>query len=94
MSKASMATKALDFLQRGTVLGLLSYTGFQFYQIVENVRSFDLDSPNNPHAQSTYFEETEKKIQEDDMTKAGNDYLDKYRSDDYLKQQVKANVPK
>mmetsp|Transcript_14770 Transcript_14770/g.19327 ORF Transcript_14770/g.19327 Transcript_14770/m.19327 type:complete len:95 (-) Transcript_14770:336-620(-) len=90
MSKVGLGTRVLDVLHKGTVLGLMSFAGFQLYQILNNVREFDMNSPSSPHANSNYFEETEKKMQEESAAKAGNDYLDRYRDENYLKDQVKA----
>lgn len=77
----------MDLVHKTTVVGLLSYTGFQFYQIVTNVREFEM---NQSHAQSTYFEETEDKIRQESQAESGTDYLNRYRKEDYLKDQVKA----
>mmetsp|Transcript_12171 Transcript_12171/g.33777 ORF Transcript_12171/g.33777 Transcript_12171/m.33777 type:complete len:90 (-) Transcript_12171:1606-1875(-) len=88
MSKVTLGTRVLDALQRTTVLGLISYCGFEIWQINKNVRDFSLDSP---HKHSTYFEDTEQKVKEESDTGVGNDYLDRYRDEEYLKSQVKAN---
>ncbi len=85
MWKATLGTRILDTLHKCTVLGLISYCGFQTYQVFTKAYEFNVDSP---HMHSTYFEDTEKKVEEESQTAAGADYLDRYRDEKYLKGQV------
>jgi hypothetical protein len=52
--------------QRGAVLGLLSFFGFQVYQIGAAVYTGRVDSP---YMQSTYRQQVEEKVKEEYTTK-------------------------
>lgn len=93
MSKATMFTRAADLLQRGVVLGLISFTGFQVYQIGRNAISGRVDSP---YMQSTYFNDVEEKVKEEYRKDNIVDRRDWYQAEDdsYLKDQVRPNITK
>lgn len=90
----SFFTKAADFAQRGMVLGLLSFFGFQIYQIGSNTLQGVVDSP---YMHSTYFKDVEEKVKEEykkDNVVDSSQKRDWYQADDdsYLKEQVRPNI--
>ena len=88
----SVFTRAANVAQKGTVLGLMSFFGFQIYQIGRNVQSGRVD---HPVMESTYFEDVASKVREEYATKDGKiDTRDWYEEDDasYLKDQVRPNI--
>jgi len=98
----SIFTKAADFVQRGMVLGLFTFFGFQAYQIGANVWRGKVDSP---YMHSTYFQDVEEKVKEENKKArvtvdepegylAAASRRDMYPEDDdsYLKDQVRANI--
>ena len=88
MSKASLATRVADVLHKVVVVGLMSFTGFQAYQIGRNVYEFEIDSP---HMHSTYFEDVNAKVIEQRENDARVDGADAYRDEDYIKKQLQAS---
>lgn len=59
----SIFTRLADVAHRGAVLGLLSFFGFQAYQIAANVNSGrPLDSP---YMKSTYRDDVRNKVEEE-----------------------------
>jgi hypothetical protein len=94
MSTPNFFSKAADFAQRTIVIGLMSYFGFQAYQIFKFTTAGIIDSP---YMKSTYFKDVEEKVKED-MLKDNevNDIKqrDMYQEDDdsYLKEQVRPNI--
>ena len=87
-------TKAADFAQRGAVLGLLSFFGFQVYQIGSNSFKGVVDSP---YMKSTYFKDVEEKVKEEykkDNVIDSSEKRDWYQADDdsYLKEQIRPNI--
>jgi hypothetical protein len=90
----SFATKAADFAQRTVVCGLLSFFGFQVYQIFTQARRGVVDSP---YLESTYFKDVENKVKEElekQDTVHSAKMRDMYQEDDdsYLKEQVRPNI--
>lgn len=89
----SFATKAADFAQRTVVCGLLSFFGFQVYQIFTQARKGVVESP---YLESTYFKDVENKVKEELEKQDIVDNIkvrDMYPEDDdsYLKDQVRPN---
>ena len=95
MSRQTLLTKAADAAQRATVLGLLSFFGFQAYQIGKFVYERKVDSP---YMHSTYREEVDAKVREGyrtDNVVDGRNQRDWYAEDDdegYRRDQVRANI--
>lgn len=90
----SLFTKAADFVQRGAVLGLLTFFGFQVYQIGSNTLKGVVDSP---YMKSTYFKDVDEKVKEEykkDNVIDSSEKRDWYQADDdsYLKEQVRPNI--
>lgn len=88
----SFINRLADVAHRGIVLGLLSLTAFQGYQIVKNLRE-PIDSP---YQQSTYFKDVEQKVKEEYRKEGHVDKRDWYQAEDqsYLKDQVRPNLTK
>jgi hypothetical protein len=89
----SFFTKAADFAQRGIVLGLFSFFGFQVYQIASMTIKGQVDSP---YMKSTYFQEVDEKVKEEYRKDNIVDRRDWYEAEDdsYLKDQVRPNITK
>jgi hypothetical protein len=89
----SVFQKAADFAQRGVVLGLLSFFGFQAYQIAKFTIQGTIESP---YMQSTYFKDIDAKVKEEYRKDNIVDRRDWYEADDnsYLKDQVRPNITK
>lgn len=87
----SLYTKAADFAHRGTVLGLLAFTGFQIYQIGSYVLGGEVDSP---HMKNNYMKELEAKILEEGDTYTLIPKRDLSRADDknVLRQQWRPSM--
>jgi hypothetical protein len=90
----SFFTKAADIAQRGMVLGLLSFFGFQIYQIGSNTIKGKVDSP---YMHSTYFKDVDEKVKEEykkDNVIDSSEQRDWYQADDnsYMKDQVRPNI--
>jgi hypothetical protein len=90
----SFFTKAADFAQRGSVMFLLSFFGFQIYQIGSNTLQGVVDSP---YKKSTYFKDVEEKVKEEykkDNVVDSSEKRDWYQANDdsYLKEQVRPNI--
>ena len=90
---ASFVQKAADVAQRGAVLGLLSFFGFQLYQIGKFTLEGKVD---NPYMHSTYWDDVNKKVKEEYRNDNIVDKRDWYEADDssYLKDQVRPNITK
>ena len=54
--------RVADLVQKGLVLGLVSFAGFQVYQIASKVSEGQVDSP---YMHSTYFKDVEEKVKEE-----------------------------
>jgi len=91
MSKPAMLSRAADLAHRGFVLGLVSWFGFQLYQVGSNALSGRVESP---YLESTYFDDVEKKVKEEYRKDNLVDRRDWYQAEDdtYLKDQVRANI--
>ena len=55
-------TKAADFAHRATIVGLLSFFGFQIYQVGKFVYERQVDSP---YMHSTYQQDVAEKVKEE-----------------------------
>jgi hypothetical protein len=91
---SSRISKVFDLAQRGVVIGLFSYFGFQVYQISSKVHENKID---NPHMHSTYFEDVKAKVEEEYRKgEFESNFAEFYQEDDgtdnYLKNQVRPNL--
>jgi len=94
MSSRPFLSKAADYAQRASVLGLLSFLGFQLYQVGHFVRERQIESP---YMHSTYRQDVADKVKEEykkDNVIDGRNERDWYADDDdsYRKEQVRANI--
>jgi hypothetical protein len=93
MSKSTVFSRVADVAHKGVVIGLMSWFGFQMYQIGSKVYAREIDSP---YMHSTYFQDVEKKVAEEYRKDNVVDHRDWYQADDdsYLKDQVRPNITK
>jgi len=72
-------------------LGLVSFFGYQVYQIGKNVLSGKVESP---YLHSTYFKDVEEKVKEEYRKDNLIDKRDWYQAEDdsYLKNEVRPNI--
>jgi len=94
MSSKTILTKAADLAQRATVLGLVSFFGFQAYQIGSMVIERKIESP---YLHSTYREDVANKVREEyqkDNVVDGRNERDWYADgdDSYKKGELRANI--
>lgn len=94
MSGRPFLTKAADFAQRGTVVGLLSFFGYQVYEMGSQIYKREVDSP---YMHSTYRQDVAEKVKEEykkDNVIDGRNQRDWYAEDDdsYRKEQVRPNI--
>lgn len=89
----SVFQRAADIAHRGVVLGLLSFFGFQAYQIAKFTLQGKVESP---YLESTYFQEVNEKVKEEYRKDNIVDRRDWYEADDnsYLKDQIRPNITK
>jgi hypothetical protein len=90
----SAFSQVANVAHKGFVLGLFTFFGFQTYQISKNVWRGRV---HHPTMDSTYFQDVQEKIKEEYERKDNQiDKRDWYASDDdsYLKNQVRADLPK
>jgi hypothetical protein len=90
--------KAADVAQKGTVLGILGFCGFQLYQIVTKTSGgFDTSKHNSPPKNPTtaYVDEIRDKAAEDYKNYWKVDHRDWYDKDDnsHLKNVPRPNRP-
>ena len=89
----SLPSKVANIAQKTVVLGAVSMVGYHCYQIASNVTQGMQNKPQ----ESTYFEEVQKKVDEEYDTKYGKtDKRDWYDKDDqsYLKDVPRGVKPK
>lgn len=91
MSLSRIFGKVADTIQKGIVIGLVSFTGFQFYQIVKNASEGRVETI---YKKSTYFKDVEEKVKEEYQKDNLIDHRDWYQAEDdsYLKNQVRADI--
>jgi hypothetical protein len=87
----SVFTRIADVAQRGVVIGLMGWAGFQCYQIAKFTMEGRVQSP---YMESTYFKDVEEKVKEEYRKDQLTDHRDWYAAEDesYLKKQVRANI--
>ncbi|KAL7580043.1 hypothetical protein ACA910_005028 [Epithemia clementina (nom. ined.)] len=89
MSKKSLATRIADVLHTTVVMGLVSYAGFQLFQIGRNV--YEHEQIRSPYIETKYFDDVNAKIKEHEENDERLDSAKKYQDEDYIKKQLKAS---